>query len=117
MAGRQFGSTVTGEDERRLEAVAAVRDLIGGGNALEGAAVSTAVATNSTVTEVAKIAGTNASSLLVPKVYTDDDPAVGQRYGTQSIPTMAVFRGGQEVGRTSGARPASAIEQWVRQTV
>ena len=48
--------TVTVEDEKRLEAVAAVRDLIGEGNALEGAAVSTAVATNSTVTEVAKIA-------------------------------------------------------------
>ena len=44
--------TVTVEDEKRLEAVAAVRDLIGEGNALEGAAVSTAVATNSTVTEV-----------------------------------------------------------------
>ena len=48
--------TVTVEDEKRLEAVAAVRELIGEGNALEGAAVSTAVATNSTVTEVAKIA-------------------------------------------------------------
>ena len=39
--------TVTVEDEKRLEAVAAVRELIGEGNALEGAAVSTAVATNS----------------------------------------------------------------------
>jgi len=67
--------------------------------------------------EVAKVAGNNASSLLVLKVNTDVDLAVGQRYGIQSIPTMAVFRGGQEVGRTSGARPASAIEQWVRQTV
>ena len=47
---------VTVEDSKRLEAVAAVQDLIGEENALAGAAVATAVATNSTVTEVAKIA-------------------------------------------------------------
>ena len=48
--------TVTVEDAKRLEAVDAVRELIGEDNALAGTAVSTAVATNSTVTEVAKIA-------------------------------------------------------------
>ena len=48
--------TVTVEDANRLEAVAAIQDLIGEDNALAGTAVSTAVATNSTVTEVAKIA-------------------------------------------------------------
>lgn len=67
--------------------------------------------------EVAKVAAGHADDLLVLKVNTDVDPAVGRQYGIQSIPTMAVFRGGREVGRTSGARPASAIESWVRQTV
>ena len=48
--------SVTVEDEKRLEAVAAIRELIGPQNALAGTAVATAVATESTVTEVAKIA-------------------------------------------------------------
>jgi hypothetical protein len=30
---------------------------------------------------------------------------------------MAVFHGGREVARTSGARPADAIEQFVRDAV
>ena len=64
--------TVTVEDEKRLEAVAAVRDLIGEGNALEGAAVSTAVATNSTVTEVAKIAAIAVVYVLFILILTTD---------------------------------------------
>ena len=48
--------TVTVEDANRLEAVAAIQDLIGEDNALAGTAVATAVATNSTGTEVAKFA-------------------------------------------------------------
>jgi len=38
---------------------------------------------------------------------------VGNRLGIRSIPTMAVFSGGREVARTSGARPASDIEAFV----
>ena len=63
---------MTVEDEKRLEAVAAVRDLIGEGNALEGAAVSTAVATNSTVTEVAKIAAIAVVYVLFILILTTD---------------------------------------------
>ena len=64
--------TVTVEDEKRLEAVAAVRELLGEGNALEGAAVSTAVATNSTVTEVAKIAAIAVVYVLFILILTTD---------------------------------------------
>lgn len=63
--------------------------------------------------EVAKVAARHANDLVVLKVNTDADPRVGARYGIQSIPTMALFRSGREAARTSGARPASAIESWV----
>ncbi len=63
--------------------------------------------------EVAKVAARHKDDLLVLKVNTDVDRAVGARFGISSIPTMAVFHQGREVGRTSGARPASAIESWV----
>jgi thioredoxin 2 len=64
--------------------------------------------------EIARVAAQHADALLVLKVNTDVDPAVGARHGIQSIPTMALFRGGREVGRSSGARPAAAITQWMR---
>ncbi len=67
--------------------------------------------------EIAAVAARNAGRLLVVKVNTDVDPAVGATYGVQSIPTMAVYLGGAEVARTAGARPAAAIESFVRGAV
>lgn len=67
--------------------------------------------------EVARVARGHASDVLVLKVNTDVDPAVGSHYGIQAIPTMAVFRGGRELARASGARPANAIEAWLRQSL
>ncbi|HEX9941480.1 MAG TPA: thioredoxin [Thermoanaerobaculia bacterium] len=67
--------------------------------------------------EVAKVAERNAGKLLVVKVNTDADPQVGAEHRVQSIPTMAVFQDGREVARTSGARPAAAIEEFVRQAL
>jgi thioredoxin 2 len=64
--------------------------------------------------EIAKVAEKNAGRLLVVKVNTDVDPAVGAAHRIQGIPTMTVFRGGREVARTSGARPAAQIESFVR---
>ena len=47
------------------------------------------------------------------KVDTEALPQLGARLGVQSIPTMAVYAGGREVQRVSGARPAPAIERFV----
>jgi thioredoxin 2 len=67
--------------------------------------------------EIAKVAERNAGKLLVVKVNTDADPAVGATRRISSIPTMAVFQDGREVARESGARPAAAIEGFVRQAL
>jgi thioredoxin 2 len=63
--------------------------------------------------EIAKVASRKAGQLLVVKVNTDEVTGVGDRLGIRSIPTMAVFKGGREVARTTGARPASDIEAFV----
>ena len=47
---------VTIDDDRRIEAVSVIRDIIGEDNAMTGSAVSTAVATTSTVSEITVIA-------------------------------------------------------------
>jgi thioredoxin 2 len=67
--------------------------------------------------ELEKVARRAAGRLLVIKVNTDQVPELGERYTIRSIPTMAVFHQGTEVGRTSGARPAAAIEAFVTESV
>ncbi len=64
--------------------------------------------------EVARVAAANAGRLLVVKVNTDVLTGLGERFRIRSIPTMAVFHGGKEVARTSGAMPAAEIEAFVR---
>lgn len=54
---------------------------------------------------VDEIARERMGKLLVVKVDTDRAPGVAQRYGIRSIPTLVVFRGGQEVERSVGFEP------------
>lgn len=48
------------------------------------------------------------------KVDTQAEQTLGARFGIQSIPTMAIFRQGQEIARQSGAMPADSIVDWIR---
>ncbi len=50
------------------------------------------------------------------KVNTEDEPALGTRYGIRSIPTLGLFRGGREIKRQSGAIGAADIVRWARAT-
>ncbi|MGH8684153.1 MAG: thioredoxin TrxC [Nitrosospira sp.] len=48
------------------------------------------------------------------KVNTEAEPALGTQYSIRSIPTLALFRGGREVARQSGAMTAQDIVRWVQ---
>jgi thioredoxin 2 len=48
------------------------------------------------------------------KLNTELEGEVAGRYGIRSIPTMIVFKNGQEIARQSGAMNAQAIIDWVR---
>jgi thioredoxin 2 len=48
------------------------------------------------------------------KVNTDAEQALGARYNIRSIPTLALFKGGHEVARQSGAMNTQDIVRWVR---
>jgi thioredoxin 2 len=64
--------------------------------------------------EIARVAASHAGQWIVAKVNTEALPELGSRLRIQSIPTMAVFAAGRELSRTTGARPAAAIESFVR---
>ena len=63
--------------------------------------------------ELQKVATRQAGQAIVVKVNTDELSDLGQRFGIRSIPTLAVFEGGKEIARESGARPAPEIEAFI----
>ncbi|HET8980559.1 MAG TPA: thioredoxin [Solirubrobacteraceae bacterium] len=58
-----------------------------------------------------ELARRHAGHLKVVKVDVDANPALGARFGAQSIPLLVVLRDGQEVDRIVGALPRAALEQ------
>ena len=46
---------------------------------------------------------------------TDDDATIAAMLEDVSIPTLALFRGGRELARVSGALPAAEIVRWARE--
>jgi thioredoxin 2 len=67
--------------------------------------------------ELKKVAARNKGRFLVAKVDTEALGDVAERSSIRSIPTMAVYAGGREVARTTGARPAADIEAFVTQAL
>jgi thioredoxin 1 len=58
---------------------------------------------------VEEIARDHASSMKAVKLNVDDNPETARRYGVMSIPTLIVFRSGEERARLIGARGKEAI--------
>jgi len=56
-----------------------------------------------------EIAREYAGKLTVAKLNVDDDPEIAADYHVKSIPTMAVFFGGELVKTIVGARPKAAL--------
>jgi thioredoxin 2 len=67
--------------------------------------------------ELQKVAARQSGRVLVVKVNTDALSDIGQRFNIRSIPTLAIFAGGREIARTTGARPAPDIEAFIAQSV
>jgi thioredoxin 1 len=47
--------------------------------------------------------------LKVVKLNIDENPDSTRQYGVMSIPSLVLFKGGQEVARVIGAKPKDAI--------
>ena len=47
------------------------------------------------------------------KVETEVEQGLAARYGIRSIPTLAVFRNGQEIARQAGAMDGANLKRWL----
>lgn len=65
--------------------------------------------------EFARAAKALAPSVRLMKLNTEDHPQISARAGIRGIPALILYRGGREMARLAGARPAAEIEGFVRQ--
>lgn len=55
--------------------------------------------------------------LRLAKVDTEAQPALAQRFGIRSIPTLLVMRNGQEIARQAGALNGMQLRQFLANTL
>ena len=61
----------------------------------------------------AQAAGELEPLVRLAKIDTEAQQSVAARYAIRSIPTLILFRGGQEIARQAGAMSRNDIVQWV----
>lgn len=47
------------------------------------------------------------------KINSDEEPALANRFGIRGIPTLLVFKNGQELARQSGAMDPGTLSRWL----
>lgn len=62
----------------------------------------------------AAVAERFANQLIFAKVNTEAEPVLGAQFQIRSIPTLAVFKSGQELDRISGALRPPELEQYAQ---
>jgi thioredoxin 2 len=51
------------------------------------------------------------------KLNTEAAPQIAARYAIRGIPTLAIFRNGQEIARQSGAMDYGTLTRWIREHI
>ncbi|MFZ5747355.1 MAG: thioredoxin TrxA [Pseudomonadota bacterium] len=51
--------------------------------------------------------------VTIAKIDIDENPEAPTRYGVRGIPTMVLFKNGQEAARKMGAGPKSQLKAWL----
>ncbi|NKB75680.1 MAG: thioredoxin TrxC [Gammaproteobacteria bacterium] len=59
----------------------------------------------------------NTSEIRCLKLNTESNQSAGAAHHIRSIPTLALFNGGKEIDRVSGAMNKTQLTQWVTQTL
>ena len=55
--------------------------------------------------------------MRLAKLNTEEAQELGTRHNIRSIPTLALFKGGQEIARQAGAMDAGGIVRWARSKI
>ncbi|ABR62065.1 thioredoxin [Sinorhizobium medicae] len=58
-----------------------------------------------------------AGKVKVVKLNIDENPELAAQYGVRSIPTLAMFKGGEVADIKVGAAPKTALSSWISNAV
>lgn len=61
-----------------------------------------------------EIADEMAGDVKITKLNIDENPELAAQYGVRSIPTLVLFKGGEPASMQVGAKPKSALADWIR---
>src|SRR5690606_26181256 len=64
-----------------------------------------------------EIQGAMGDKVKIVKLNVDENPAIAQKYGIMSIPTLMIFKNGELASRQVGAAPKAKWEQWISSAV
>ncbi|WP_306251563.1 thioredoxin [Parvularcula sp. IMCC14364] len=64
-----------------------------------------------------EIAGELDGKLTIAKIDIDDNPNTPGQFGVRGVPTLMIFKGGEAVATSVGAKPKSDLLAWVNQTI
>ena len=64
-----------------------------------------------------EIASEMKGKVKVAKLNVDENPKISAQLGIRSIPTLMVFKGGQQVAMKTGAGPKSELQRWITASV
>ncbi|HOW56072.1 MAG TPA: thioredoxin [Syntrophorhabdaceae bacterium] len=63
------------------------------------------------------LAGEYEGKVKIMKINVDENPQTPAQYGVRGIPTLIVFKGGQEVQRIVGAQPKNNVEDVLKKVI
>jgi thioredoxin 1 len=62
---------------------------------------------------IEELAGEYEGKVSFAKVNTDDARNTAIKYGIMGIPTLKIFKGGEEIASVSGALPKEHLKKWI----
>jgi thioredoxin 1 len=66
---------------------------------------------------VEQLAEENPGSIKFAKVNVDESPNTAGGYGVNSIPTLVIFKNGQEIERLVGVQPKRRLQEAIDQAI
>jgi len=54
------------------------------------------------------------NQFILAKVNTENEQTLAGQYAIRSIPTLAIFKKGQEINRSAGAMDLNSLKQWAQ---
>lgn len=67
--------------------------------------------------ELKKLDAEHGDKVQVVKIDVDQNQGEAQKHGVRGIPALALYKDGDLVGQTTGARPKAELVKWINDTL